>query len=318
MTPHRSSKPRLILLMGPTGAGKTSMALKLALRFGGEIVSADSMQVYRGMDIGTAKPTVLEQAIVHHHLLDVVTPDETFDVSRYCALAREAIVGLTRKGSRIFVVGGTGLYLRALVGGLIQGPGADEGLRQDLKDEIRHLGTTALYERLRTQDPLAAAQIHPRDGIRIVRALEVLTLTGRSIVSYQQAHRFAERPYEVLKIGLMPPKEKLWEAIDARIESMIDRGLVEEVGGLLAKGYEGSLKAMQALGYRHMVAYLAGKVSLPEAVRSLKRDTRRYAKRQLTWFTAEEGISWLDPGDEAGGEALTDRFLASDPNPQGT
>ncbi|MDA8126846.1 MAG: tRNA (adenosine(37)-N6)-dimethylallyltransferase MiaA [Deltaproteobacteria bacterium] len=298
MDPCGTPKPRLILLLGPTGAGKTALALRLAERFGGEIVGADSMQVYRGMDIGTAKPTTEERKRVPHHLLDVVAPDAPFDVSLYCELARTAIAALHREEKRIFVVGGTGLYLRALVGGLIDGPAADETLRQTLKDEMARLGKPHLYEKLRERDPRAAARIHPQDGIRIVRALEVLELTGRSIVDHQQAHRFQERPYEVLKIGLLPERERLWAAIDGRTEQMMARGFLDEVRQLLER-YDGSLKAMQSLGYRHLVAQLAGKTDLAEAVRLIKADTRRYAKRQLTWFTADPEIHWQDPDDEA-------------------
>jgi tRNA dimethylallyltransferase len=305
-------KPRLIILLGPTGAGKTALALRLAGRFGGEIVSADSMQVYRGMDIGTAKPTPEERGMIPHHLLDVVSPDAPFDVSRYCELARAAIARLHREGKAVFVVGGTGLYLRALVGGLIEGPGADETLRQTLKEEMKRLGKHHLYERLRERDPLAAVQIHPRDGIRIVRALEVLELTGRSIVDHQRAHRFRERPYEVLTIGLMPGRERLWTAIDERTERMIAHGFVDEVRRLLAMGCDGSLKSMQSLGYRHLVAHLAGKGDLAEAIRLIKRDTRRYAKRQLTWFAADAEVHWQDPGDEAGAAERIDAFLAGE------
>jgi tRNA dimethylallyltransferase len=305
-------KHRLVILLGPTGSGKTALALRLAERFGGEIVSADSMQVYKGMDIGTAKPTNEERRAIPHHLLDVVDPDAAFDVSRYCDLARAAIAQLHGTGKRVFVVGGTGLYLRALVGGLIEGPGADEALRQRLKEEMKRLGKPHLYEMLRGKDPLAAAQIHPQDGIRIVRALEVLELTGRSIVDHQRAHRFRERPYGVLKIGLMPERERLWTAIDARTEEMIARGFVDEVRHLLALGYDGSVKSMQSLGYRHIVAQLAGKGDLADAVLMIKRDTRRYAKRQLTWFATDAEILWQEPEDEAGAAERIDAFLAGE------
>ena len=290
-------KPSVIILVGPTGVGKTRMALKMAGLFGGEIVSADSLQVYRGMDIGTAKPTPEERQYVPHHLIDVADPDQPFDVSRYCDLAHGVIAGLHEEKKPVFVVGGTGLYVRALLGGLIAGPGADESLRETLRDEMKRLGKSHLYEKLRMQDDRAAARINPNDGIRIIRALEVLELTGRSIVDHQQEHRFRERPYEVIKMGLMLDKTVLKSRIEDRTDRMIDVGFVDEVRRLLAMGYSRSLKPMQSLGYRHICAFLAGEGDLEGAVRLIKRDTYRYAKRQMTWFTADREISWLAPDD---------------------
>jgi tRNA dimethylallyltransferase len=288
-------KGRLVVLLGPTGVGKTALAMALADRWPAEIVSADSMQVYRGMDIGTAKPTPDQRRLVPHHLIDVVDPDEPFDASRYLALARGAVDRLQGEGKNVFVVGGTGLYLRALLGGLITGPGADEALRRSLKEEMARQGRPWLHEKLRQQDDRAAARINPNDGVRVIRALEVLALTGRSIIDCQQEHRFAERPYEVLKIGLALDRQGLDDRIDRRTEAMVEQGFVAEVQGLLARGYGGELKPMQSLGYRHMVAYLSGQGDLAQAVRLIQRDTRRYARRQMTWFSADREISWLAP-----------------------
>jgi tRNA dimethylallyltransferase len=290
-----AAKPRVIILVGPTGVGKTEMGIRMAGRWGGQIVSADSMQVYRRMDIGTAKSPPDVRARIPHHLIDVVNPDEPFDASRYVALARDVIARLHCEGKPVFVVGGTGLYVRALLGGLIDGPGADETLRQALREEMNRWGKAGLYEKLRARDERAAAQIHPADGVRIIRALEVLELTGRSIVEHQREHRFLERPYEVLKIGLALDRVRLQERIAARTEGMIAAGFVEEVRALIGMGYPGSLKPMQSLGYRHLVAYLAGKGDLEGAVGLIKRDTYRYAKRQVTWFAADREISWLAP-----------------------
>ncbi len=290
-------KPRLVIILGPTGVGKTAMALALAGRLGGEIVSADSMQVYRGMDIGTAKPTPEERLRIPHHLLDVVDPDQPFDASRYCVLAHEVIARLCGEGKPVFVVGGTGLYIRALLGGLIAGPGADESLRQSLREEEERWGTPRLYEKLRARDPQAAQRISPRDAVRIIRAIEVLELTGRSIVDHQKDHRFRSQPYDALKIGLMLPREELLSRIDRRTERMIAAGFVGEVERLLGRGYERSLKPMQSLGYRHLAAYLAGEVDMGGAIRLIKRDTRRYAKRQMTWFAADPEIIWLAPDE---------------------
>ena len=297
MADSENPKSRLVCIVGPTAVGKTGMALELAGRWGGEIVSADSMQVYRHMDIGTAKPTPPERARIPHHLLDVVDPDEPFDASRYIELAHAVINRLLRQGKPVFVVGGTGLYIRALLGGLIDGPGADEVLRQELKEEMKRFGKEHLYERMRASDPRAAAQIHPHDGIRIVRALEVLELTGRSIVEYQQEHRFREAPYEALRIGLELDRQRLNDRIDRRVEQMVADGFAQEVRRLLDMGYGESLKSMQSLGYRHMVSFLAGRQRLDEAIRLIKRDTRQYAKRQMTWFAADRQIDWLDPAD---------------------
>ncbi|TSA45028.1 MAG: tRNA (adenosine(37)-N6)-dimethylallyltransferase MiaA [Deltaproteobacteria bacterium] len=302
-------RPRLICIVGPTGVGKTAMALELAGRWGGEIVSADSMQVYRHMDIGTAKPTPEERRRIPHHLLDVVNPDEPFDASLYIRLANGIIADLQRERKVVFVVGGTGLYIRALLGGLIDGPGADEVLRRELKQQMNQRGKAHLYERLRTTDPLAADQIHPHDGIRIIRALEVLELTGRSIVAHQQEHRFGEAPYELLRIGLCLDRERLNDRIERRTDRMIADGLPEEVRRLLDMGYTESLKPMQSLGYRNMISFLAGQQSLEEAVRLIKRDTCRYAKRQMTWFAADREVVWLDPGDVDAASKRIDLFL---------
>jgi tRNA dimethylallyltransferase len=290
-------KPRLICILGPTGAGKTAMALELADRWGGEIVSADSMQVHRRMDIGTAKPTPEERRRIPHHILDVVDPDEPFDASRYIELAHGVIDALQRQGKPVFVVGGTGLYIRALLGGLIDGAGSDEALRRELKQELNNRGKAHLYGRLRTRDPRAADRIDPHDGVRIIRALEVLELTGRSIIDHQQEHRFRNASYEALRIGLRLDRERLNDRIDRRVERMIADGFAEEVRRLLDMGYEESLKSMQSLGYRHMIDCLSGRQSLEQAVDIIKKDTRRYAKRQMTWFAADREVGWLDPLD---------------------
>jgi tRNA dimethylallyltransferase len=297
MASSGAPKPRVILLVGPTGVGKTKMALKVAGLYGGEIVSADSLQVYRGMDIGTAKPTAAERRCIPHHLIDVVDPDQPFNASRYCDLAHRVIGRLHGEGKPIFVVGGTGLYLRALLGGLIAGPGADESLRVILREKMKRLGKSHLYKMLRLRDEKAAAQINPHDGVRIIRALEVLELTGRSIVDHQRDHCFREKPYEVIKIGLMLDRTVLQERIEKRTDRMIADGFVDEVRRLLAMGYDKSLKPMQSLGYRHVCGFLAGEEDLEGAARLIKRDTYRYAKRQMTWFAAEREISWLVPED---------------------
>jgi len=308
-------KPRVILLVGPTGVGKTRLALEMAGRFGGEIVSADSLQVYRGMDIGTAKPTREERQRIPHHLLDMLNPVQPFDASRYRDLARDVIARLHREKKPVFVVGGTGLYIRALLGGLIEGPGVDEALRKTLREELKRWGASPLYEKLRIRDEKAAVQVNPRDGVRIIRALEVLELTGRSIVDHQKEHRFGEQPYEVLKIGLTLERDRLLENIGIRTDRMIADGFVEEVRRLLEMGYDGSLKPMQSLGYRHICAYLAGGEDLEGTLRLIKRDTYRYAKRQMTWFSADVEIVWLSPADIDAAAERIGRFLETRENP---
>jgi tRNA dimethylallyltransferase len=302
------TRERLVCIFGPTGVGKSAIALKLAEHYGGEIVGADSMQVYRRMDIGTAKPTPADRSRIFHHLIDVVDPDQPFDASRYQEMAAQAVKSIQGKGGAPFVVGGTGLYIRALLGGLIDGPPADDALRRRLKELMAEKGKIHLYGLLAEKDTRAAAAIHPNDGIRIVRALEVLELTGCSIVDYQERHRFQDSRWDVLRIGLRLGREELYRRIDERVDAMMAAGFLEEVEGLLKSGFDESLKPMQSLGYRHLSAVVRGCMPLREAVALLKRDTRMYSKRQMTWFSADRDAVWLAPDciDEARG--LIDRF----------
>jgi tRNA dimethylallyltransferase len=290
-------RPRLIIIAGPTGIGKSSLALSLAGEFGGEIISADSMQVYRYMDIGTAKPTPEERARVRHHLIDVIDPDEDFNAALFVQRAGEVIRDLDRAGRSIWLVGGTGLYIRALTAGLLEGPGTRDDFRKACRQAAREFGITHLHDRLREKDEAAAEKIHPNDLVRVVRALEVLELSGESIVARQREHRFGERPYDVLKIGLTDDRKGLYEKIDRRCDEMIEKGLIAEVEGLMARGYAGNLKPMQSLGYKHMVRFVEGLLSLEEAVAMMKRDTRNYAKRQMTWFRADAEMVWHRPDD---------------------
>ena len=304
-----SEGPRLIIVLGPTAAGKTAAAIHLAKQWNGEIVSSDSMQVYRFMDIGTAKPTPAEQSQIPHHLIDIVNPDETFNAACFMERARAVIAELHKKGKRIIVAGGTGLYIRALLGGLFAGPGADETLRRYYSTILEREGKPGLYEILKARDSRAAAVIHPNDAARMIRALEVMELTGFSIVDQQQEHGFAHQPYRVLKIGLRCPRAVLYERIEARTEQMMDQGFLQEVRQLLNMGYHERLRPMQALGYKQLVRVLKGDLDLEDAVSQLKRDTRHYAKRQLTWFGADPDISWFGPGDEEEIARLAGRFL---------
>lgn len=290
-------KPRLIVIAGPTGVGKTELTLQLAAISGGEIISADAMQVYRFMDIGTAKPTVEQRLRVKHHMLDVVAPDEPFNAALFIQQAQPVIEALHTECKPIFVVGGTGLYIRALLGGLFTGPRADETLRASYRAVLTAHGPACLYEELRKKDEEAARHINPKDAVRIMRALEVIEISGKSIVEQHRRHHFGERRYDYLKIGLTMERQPLFDRIGQRTDQMIEEGLVEEVRRLLAMGYAASLKPMQSLGYRHIVGYLEGLHDLPAAIAAIKHDTRRYAKRQMTWFGSDREMIWFRTDD---------------------
>jgi len=304
-------KPRLIVILGPTAVGKTAAAMALARESGGEIVSADSMQVYRFLDIGTAKPTLEEQSLVRHHIIDVVNPDEQFNAAMFIGLAHEAIRKLSDAGKPVFVVGGTGLYIKALLGGLFEGPEADEDLRRLYKQELKQFGRMHLYEKLRERDEMAAAQIDRHDIPRIIRALEVLELCGISIVEKQNAHRFGDSLYDVVKIGLTVERAELYKRIDQRTERMLGNGIVEEVERLFSSGYRENLKPLQALGYKHVVRLIKGSCNLTDATRMIKRDTRHFAKRQMTWFGRDGEIEWFAPSDIETVRRRIDQFLSA-------
>lgn len=290
-----TEKPKIVIICGPTGIGKTAVAVDLAQHFSGQIIGADSMQVYKYMDIGTAKPTAEEQNRVDHHMIDIVEPDETFDAARYAGLARAKIFALNRQNITPFVVGGTGLYIKALLYGLFNAAVSDPDVRRRLKEEAAVHGSEYLHARLCRLDPESARRLHTHDTYRILRALEVVETTGKPISRHHQEHGFLEQPFRSLKIGLNMDRAILYEGIDARVDAMISAGFVEEVRNLLARGYAGDLKSMQSIGYRHMIDYIEGRLSWEECMRTLKRDHRRYAKRQLTWFGADPEIIWKEP-----------------------
>ncbi len=289
-----AGRPRVVVFCGPTASGKTALALEIARRHPVEIVSADSRQVYRGMDIGTAKATSAEQALVPHHLLDVVAPGEDFSVADFLPLARRTIAEISTRDRLPLVVGGTGLYIRALIEGLVEVPGADHALRLRLAAEERAGGPGTLHRRLQTVDPAAAANIPPQNLVRVIRALEVWELTGTPLSAHQAAHNFAERPYLCLKLGLLPDRDELERRIARRVDTMLGQGLVEEVRGLLAAEFSPGLKALQTIGYREVVEHLGGDCGLEELRERVIVNTRRYAKRQLTWFRKDKSIIWVD------------------------
>ncbi len=309
MDQHRNHPP-VIVICGPTGIGKTAAAIEVARRFGCEIVGADAMQVYCRMEIGTAKPTAEEQALVRHHLIDVVEPDEPFDASRYCETARQVVAELHARGILPLVVGGTGLYIKALLYGVFRAGQPDPQVRRRLQEEAARLGPQALHHRLENIDPTAAGRIHPNDAFRIIRALETIETTGETITAHHRRHRFQDSPYRVLKIGLNMERKSLYERINGRVAAMLQAGFAEEVRDLLAAGYGPQLKSMQSLGYRHMVAYLQGRMEWEEAVRTMKRDHRRYAKRQLAWFGKDSQITWTEPQKISALYPAIEEFLA--------
>ncbi|MGQ9900800.1 MAG: tRNA (adenosine(37)-N6)-dimethylallyltransferase MiaA [Fimbriimonadales bacterium] len=289
---------RVWVIAGPTAVGKTDVGLLLAERWGGEIISADSSAVYRGLDIGSAKPTPDERRRVRFHLIDVADPSEVFTAARFRELALQAIADIQGRGKRVLIVGGTGLYLRVLLHGFsLAPPPADPEVRARWRAEVERVGAPALHARLQQIDPAAAARIHPNDAMRITRALEVYEMTGTPISQWQQ-HADTELP--AIKTVLTLPRDLLYARIDQRVEKMIAQGMLQEVQTLLQNGYTPDQPALKGLGYRHVIEYLQGRVSWDEAVRLWKRDTRRFAKRQVTWFRKEPGVHWVDasPGIE--------------------
>jgi tRNA dimethylallyltransferase len=294
----------LIAVVGPTAAGKSAAALRLAQARGGEIVSCDSLQVYRGLDIGSAKATPDERARVPHHLLDVVDPDQDFSAADYAARARAALEGIRSRSRLAVVAGGTGLYLRALLEGLFEGPAKDEAFRARVTRMAERWGSPRLHRWLARVDPEAAARIPPRDLVRIVRALEVFRATGRPLTSH---HRQAATPLEGFRVhvvGIAPPREALREVVERRTEAMFARGLLDEVGALLRAGYPETARPLRAIGYRQAVDVVAGRATADDARRDIVASTMRYAKRQLTWFRHQTRAEWCTSTDEAFGLAV--------------
>jgi tRNA dimethylallyltransferase len=283
------SSPKVVAVLGPTASGKSALGLSLGQALGGEILCCDSMQVYRGMDIGTAKPTAEERAALPHHLLDLVDPDEPFHAATWAARAREVLAAVHERGRLPFIVGGTGLYFRALVRGLFEAPPADPAIRARHEAEARALGVPALHARLAVLDPVAAAAIRPTDLVRTSRALEVFEQTGVPI-SVLRRQAAPPPPLDVFLIVLDPPLDILRPRIFARVEAMMAAGFLNEVRRLREAGFGGS-RALEAIGYRQLSQYLEGQSTLDEAVAETKRATVAYARRQKTWFRKEEGVS---------------------------
>ena len=286
---------KVIIITGPTAVGKSGIGHRLAKQLGGEIINADSMQIYRYLDIGTAKPTPDERSEVPYHLIDIRDPDQSFNAADFRRQALEIIRGISGRGKAVLVVGGTGLYLRVLQRGLFPCPPAEGEIRRKWERQAEQRGVELLWRDLKEKDPAAAGRIHPRDRVRMIRALEVLELTGRPISAWQQWGTREEGPHKFLWIGLRMDRPRLYERINRRAEEMIRSGWLEEVIGLLDRGYGPELPSMKSLGYRHMTQFLFGEWKWDEAVEGLKRDTRRLAKRQITWLAREPDLNWFLP-----------------------
>jgi len=314
-TSVRPARIAVGFIVGPTGAGKSALAMEIAERLNCEIVNADSRQFYRGMDLGTAKPSAEDRARVRHHLIDVRNPDESLDVAEFAHLARAAIEEIAARGRNPLVVGGSGLYLRVIRGGIFRGPAASAEIRDRLTKIAREHGVAHLHQRLRGIDPEAANRIGVNDLYRIVRALEVFELTGETISAHQRRHRFADAGYDTLTVGVEVERQKLYEAIDMRFDSMVAAGLVVEVRALIEAGYSPEKPPLSTIGYKQIAAYLRGGITMADAIARAKQESRRLAKRQLTWFRHEPEIVWLDL--ERGAQdalALFEKFFGREPD----
>ncbi|WP_232699967.1 tRNA (adenosine(37)-N6)-dimethylallyltransferase MiaA [Brevibacillus daliensis] len=286
-------KENLVVIVGPTAVGKTALSLTLAQHFNGEIISGDSMQVYRQMDIGTAKATEEERSLIPHYMIDIMEPDEEFSVAIFQAKARQLISEINHRGKLPFIVGGTGLYIQSVTHSY-QFSEADQD--PELRDRLQLFadteGVEALHRRLREHDPITADRLHPNDVRRVIRAIEIYELTGKRMSDHQ--HQAAYSPYNLKIIGLTMERSKLYERVNHRVDLMIEAGLVEEVRQLLDLGYSPDLLAMQGLGYKELIPYLYGEITLDKAISDIKQRTRHFAKRQLTWFRRMPEISWYD------------------------
>ena len=287
-----SNKGKVISVTGPTCTGKSSLSVSLAEEFNGEIINCDSMQVYKFFDIGTAKPDHVMQDKIPHHLIDIVEPCEEFNAARFQEMAAAAIEDILKRGKRPILVGGTGLYLRALVYGLFDAP-KDMDLRERLQDEYAE-GPLQFYEKFKEIDPEYAMRISFKDKLRMVRAMEVFLLTGKRISDLEKDHGFNEPRYDILKIGLKNERDELYKRINGRVDDMFAQGWVEEVKEMLSRGISHKVKPFTSIGYREILLYLNDSISHEDMVKEIKKHTRRYAKRQFTWFAKEKGMYWFE------------------------
>jgi len=298
---EQMQKPPVVVVTGPTASGKTPLAIEIAQQIGGEIVNADSMQVFRYMDVGTAKPSLEQRAQIPHHLLDVVTPDVPYSAGRYAEEARKVAAEIHGRSKIVVLAGGTGLYIRAFLEGLLETGEADPVLRAELEDQNRAAVEAGdpqrLHRRLAKVDPEAADRIHPNDVRRIIRALEIAGRVGEPASSLRAEHAFADRPYRTLHLALDPGREALAERIDRRCGEMIENGLLREARALRERGYGPELRPMRAIGYRHMTPVVDGADTLANAIEVMRRDTRHFARRQRTWLRKVANVRWQRPDE---------------------
>lgn len=314
MPAEPSSRPRIVLVTGPTASGKSALALDLAEALGGEIVSADSMQVYRGLDIGTAKPSREERARVPHHLIDVADPQEAYSAGRFREEADRAIRDARGRGRGVLVCGGTALYVKALLEGLAEAPPRDPRVRRELEARWDAGERDALCAELRKADPALAARLHPRDRARILRGLEVSRLSPAPLSALQAGHRFGDRPYEALRLGVEVPRDELYRRIDERVLRMVESGWVEEVRRLLDGGVSPDSPALQAIGYRELARHLREGGDRGAVVSGIQQATRNFAKRQMTWFRRMD-LLWVRSEDSTTVLARVKKFLQTRTSP---
>ncbi|HHW02759.1 MAG TPA: tRNA (adenosine(37)-N6)-dimethylallyltransferase MiaA [Thermoanaerobacterales bacterium] len=292
-------KKPLLVIVGPTAVGKTEIAIEVARKLNAEIISADSMQIYKYMDIGTAKPSRAEQRGIRHHMIDILNPDQDFSVADFQSMVKQCIEDIVSRHKLPLLSGGTGLYVNAVCYNYTFSEfEKDEALREQLRNQALKYGNEFLYDKLEKLDPDAARKIHPNNLRRIIRALEVCIKTGCTFSSYEEKTKKQKSLYDLFMFGLTRPRDELYRRINERVQQMIKKGLVEEVKRLLDMGYSRDLNAMQGLGYRQIIDYLDGKITLEEAIYLISRDTRRYAKRQYTWFLRDKNIVWMDVSRE--------------------
>ncbi len=309
----------VLVLAGPTAIGKTGLALQIASRHDCEIISMDSMQVYRYMDIGTAKPSPAELAAIPHHLIDILDPDEQYDASKFVRDCRQVLERLQLQGRGALITGGTGLYLKALLQGLFSAPPTDPQVRQGLLERLQREGRQQLFSELAAIDPETAARIHVQDTQRLLRGLEIYQLTGTTWTEHLARQEKGRPPVwfsRLFQAGLQCSRERLYKRISERTHLMLRQGLLEEVESLLDMGYGADLASMQAIGYRHAVSFLSGKVDRKDMETALIRDTRRYAKRQMTWFSRQAELRWYHRDDRTAIMRDVDRFMAQDGKPE--
>lgn len=290
------SKQKLLVIIGPTAVGKTKLSIEMAKQYNGEIISGDSMQIYRGMNIGTAKITQDEMEGIPHHLIDIKEPDENFSVAEFQSLVRAKIEEIAKMGKLPIIAGGTGLYIQSVIYDYqFSDVSGDETFRLQLEQRAKEIGNEALYKELCEVDPESAAQIHPNNVRRVIRALEIYHLTGKTMQEFQRTQE-PDLLYDTALVGLTMEREKLYERINDRVDLMVEQGLLDEVKSLYQQGLR-DCQSIQAIGYKEIYEYLDGKVSLDDAVETLKQNSRRYAKRQLTWFRNKMDVKWFDMTD---------------------